>query len=85
MLRRIKIVGVFMSAKNVDGISADAQPRTRDVAIVDCVAHCGVGGARTFSSHVALSREASHQISLCSQCRHNRALRHRLHYRLFTF
>ena len=54
--------GVFVAAENIDGIAANAQARARNEALIDRVAHGGVGGARAFGSHVALGREAGHQI-----------------------
>ncbi len=62
MLLGIVADGVFVAAENVDGIAADAKARAGNEALIDRIAHGGVGGARAFGSHVALGREAGHQI-----------------------
>ena len=54
--------GVFVAAENVDGVAADAQARAGNQAVIDGVAHGGVGRARAFGAHVALGGEAGHQI-----------------------
>ena len=75
MLLGIVADGVFVAAKNVDGVAADAQARAGDESLIDGVAHGGVGGARAFGAHVALGGEAGHQIVASGERRHDGALR----------
>ena len=70
--------GVFVAAENVDGIAADAHARAGDEAVIDGVANGGVGGARAFGAHVALGREAGHQIVAGGERSDDGALRHGL-------
>ncbi len=76
VLRRIVADGVFVPAQDVDGIPADAQPRTRDQTLIDRVADRCIGRARTFGPHVAFRGEARHQVIPSREHRHDRALRH---------
>ena len=59
VLRGVVMIGILVSAENVDGISADAQTRSRKQALIDGVAHRCVGGTRAFGAHVALRGEAA--------------------------
>jgi hypothetical protein len=74
----IEPVGVFMAAEYVDRIAAGAQTRSRDQPCIDRVAHGGVGGARALGSHVALGREAGHEIVPRGEHGQDRAFRHGL-------
>jgi hypothetical protein len=51
-----------MPSKNVNGVSADAQPRSRNQSLIDCVADCGISRARAFGPHVTLGGEACHEV-----------------------
>lgn len=62
VLRGIEMVGVFVTAENVDGIAADAQARAGNFATIDGVANSGVGRTGAFGTHVALSGKAGHQV-----------------------
>ena len=62
MLLRVIAHRVLVAAEDVDGIPADAQPRARNAAFVDRIAHRGVGRACTLGPHVALGCEARHQV-----------------------
>ncbi len=85
MLRGIEVIGVFVSAEDVDGVAADAQAWPGNQPTVDGVAHGRVSGARSLRSHVALGGKAGHQIGLgCQRCQ-DRALRNRLLYCLQIF
>ncbi len=77
MLLGIEAIGVFMAAQDIDRIAADAQARPGNQTLVDGVAHGRIGGARAFRSHVALGREARHQIVASGQRRDDGPLRHR--------
>ena len=54
--------GVFVAAENIDGVAADAQTRPGDQAVIDGVAHGGIGRACAFGAHVAFGGEAGHQV-----------------------
>ena len=43
VLRRVEVIGIFVSTENVDGVPADAQARSRDQALIDGVAYGGIG------------------------------------------
>lgn len=58
----IEMDGVFVAAKNVDGIAADAHARAGNFAAIDGVADGGVRGAGTFRAHVALGGKSGHQV-----------------------
>ena len=62
VLLGIETVGVFVTAKDVDSVAADAQTRTGDQAGVYGVAHGAVGRAGSLRAHVALSGEAGEKI-----------------------
>ena len=85
MLRGIEVVGIFVSAENVDGVAADAETRAGNQAVIDGVADGRVGGTGALGAHVTLGGEAGHQISLCRQRRQDGALRHRLLHGLQVF
>ena len=78
MLLRVVSDGVLVSAENVDGIAADSQARPRNLPTVNGVAHCSVGRAGAFRSHIALSCETCHQVVAGSERGHDGSLRHRL-------
>ena len=61
----------------LDGVAADAQARAGNQALIDGVAHGGVGGARALGTHVALGGEAGHQVVARGQRGEDGALRHR--------
>ncbi len=67
-----------MPAEDVDGIAADAQARSRNLAVIDGVAHRGVGRARAFGAHIALRGESGHQIVAGGEQGDDGPLRHRL-------
>ena len=75
VLRWVITDGVFVSAENVDGVAAEAQPRAGDPSFIDGVAHGRVGRARAFGAHVAFGGKAGHQVVSRGQRRHDRALR----------
>ena len=85
MLRWIEMVGIFMSAENVDSVPADAQARSGKQGLIDRVAHRSVGRARAFRAHVALRGEPGHKIVTRSQNCSDRPLRHRLFHCLQVF
>ena len=85
VLRRVEMIGVFMSAENVDGVPADAQARSGHEALIDCVAHRSVGRSRAFGAHVALRREACHEVGPGCENGENRPLRDGLFHRLQVF
>ena len=64
-----------MASQNVDGIAADPHAWAGDKAVIDGVAHSGVGCARALGSHVALGGEAGHQIIARGKSRDDGALR----------
>ncbi len=78
VLLGVVVDSILVPPEDVDSVAADAQPRPRKPALVDCVANRGVSGARAFGSHVALRREPGHEIVACRQQSRDRALRHRL-------
>ena len=67
-----------MSAKNVDGISADPQPRSGDRSLVNCVADRCVRRACAFGPHVALCGKTCEQVVASGKNCGNRALRNGL-------
>ena len=58
----VEVDGVFVSAGEVNGVTADAQARAGDEALVDSVADGRIGRAGAFGAHVALGGEAGQQI-----------------------
>ena len=70
--------GILVPAQNVDGVAADAQPRPWKQSLVDGIPHRRVSRTRAFRSHVALRREARHQIVARRQDRRQGSLRHGL-------
>src|SRR5579859_1199517 len=62
VLCRIEAVGVFVATENIDSIAADAQPWAGNQALINAVAHGGIGGAGALGAHVAFRCEPSHQI-----------------------
>ena len=85
MLLGIEVDGVLVAAENVDGIAADAQARAGDEALIDGVAHGGIGGAGALRPHVALGGEAGHQIVPRGERGQDSALRDRFLDRLQIF
>ena len=77
VLLRVVADGVLVSAENVDGVTTDAHPRTRNLTLIDGVADGGVGRPGAFGSHVALSGESSEKIITRSKDGHDGALRNR--------
>ncbi len=78
VLRGIVAVGVFVAAEDVDGVAADAQARPGNQALVDGVAHGGVGGACALGAHVALGGEAGHHVGFGGLLGEDGAPRHGL-------
>ena len=77
VLLRVVADGILVSAENVDGVTADAQPRTGNLILIDSVADGGVRGAGALGSHVALSGESSEKVVARSEGGHDGALRNR--------
>src|SRR5215475_13627286 len=82
VLLGIETVGVFVTAENIDGITADAEAKTGDEAGVDGIANGGVRGTRAFSAHVAFGGKASEKIIARGHRRNDGALRNGLFDRL---
>ena len=74
-----------MSAENIDGVAADAQPRAGNDALVDGVANRGVGRACAFGAHVALGGEPCHQVCFGGLLGENGAPRNGFLHRLQVF
>src|SRR5437867_5778188 len=68
--------GVFMSAEKIDRVSADSQARPWDLPTVNGIAHRSVSRAGAFRSHIALGREAGHEIVSGRKRRHDCSLWH---------
>ena len=62
VLGGIEVDGVFMAAENAYGVAAHRHARAGNQSRVDGIAHGGIGRARALGAHVALGREARHQI-----------------------
>ena len=75
MQRGVVVVGVFVAAKDADGIATDSQARAGNRAAVDGVAHCAIGGACSLCSHIALGGKAGHQVIARSERGFDSALR----------
>ena len=73
VLLRVVADGVFVAAKNVDGIATDAQARAGNLAFIDGVADGCVGGASAFGTHVSLRSESGHEVVACSEGGHDGA------------
>jgi hypothetical protein len=43
VLRGIEMIGIFVTAQNVDRVATDAQPRAGNRSAIDGVSHRGVG------------------------------------------
>ena len=64
---------IFVSAKDIDGVAADAESRAGDKAGVDCVADGGVGRTSAFGAHIAFGGETGEEIFASSESGDDRA------------
>ncbi len=85
VLRGIVAIGVFVAAKDIDGVAADAQARPGDEALIDGVANRRIGRTCAFRSHIAFCGEAGHDIGFSSLLGEKGAPWNGLHYRLQVF
>jgi len=85
VLRWVVADSVFVAAENVNGVSADSEPRSRNFSVIDGIAYSSVSLPRAFRPHVALGSESSHQIVAGRQYCHDGALGHRFLHGLQVF
>ena len=81
----VEMVGVFVPAQDVDGISAHPHARPGNDARIDGVADGGAGRTRALGAHIALRGKSAHQVSLCRLLRQDCAPRYRLLHGLQVF